>query len=374
MPKYKDCHAFITGLGIAVPPYRIAQEVIGRFMKRHMMSQKPIARQIDRLTRQSLIDYRYTVVKDYALEPEYFTFYPPKEDLEPFPTVSRRMQLYREAAPELGAQAAVECLAEAEVAPSDVTHLICVSCTGMYAPGLDIDLVERLGLSHSVARTSILFMGCYAAFNALKAASAIVAENPGARVLIVCVELCSLHFQKHEGENSRLLSNMLFGDGVSAAMVENRRPKQRKAIGLVHFLCDLFPEGKDDMTWEIADWGFVMKLSSSVPEVLRDGLPRMIGKLLRESGCTGEEFRHFAIHPGGPRILETVEQVMGLNREDNRWAYEILRDYGNMSSATLFFVLHRLIGHENSSDGDLIYAAAFGPGLTCESALLRVSV
>jgi predicted naringenin-chalcone synthase len=372
MPKYKNCRAFITGLGCSVPKYRFSQEKVGLFMKRHMASGEGVDRWVDRLVKQSGIDTRYSVLEDYALDPTEFTFFPRNNSLEPFPPVSKRMACYKLHAASLGADAARECLSHSEVFAAEVTHLITVSCTGMYAPGLDMDLIQRLGLPTTVERTCINFMGCYAAFNALKVAARITAAQADARVLIVCVELCSIHFQKQGVENKQLLSNMLFGDGASAVMVEGRAERKRPSLALRHFCSDIFPEGKDDMTWDISDSGFVMKLTSSVSSVLREGVGKVLERLFEEAGCVSSDVRHYVFHPGGPRVLNVLEEVCGLTTEDTRWSYGVLRDYGNMSSATLFFVLEMLFRTGSYASGDLILSAAFGPGLTCESALMQV--
>ncbi len=374
MSKYKDCSGFITALGSSVPAFRFSQEEIGGFMKRHMALDERESRLVDRLVRQTKIDSRYSVIPDYGREPSGFEFYPRNQVLDPFPGVGQRMQYYRSHALPLARAAALQCLGKASVDAAAITHLVVVSCTGMYAPGLDIDLIGDLGMHSAIARTCVNFMGCYAAFHALKMAASAVRADPSARVLIVCVELCSLHFQKDGPAGSRLLTNMLFGDGASAALVEGEKAGDTPALRLLDFASDLFPEGEEDMTWEIADTGFAMKLTARVPGILKSGVKSVFDRLLEKEEYSKKQVSHYVFHPGGPRVLEALEKALGIGVEANRLAYEVLREYGNMSSATLFFILQRLSEGGGLEDGDLVLSAAFGPGLTCESALMSVAV
>ncbi len=374
MPKYKDCNGFITALGSSVPAFRFSQREIGDFLKRYMTLDEKGGRLADRLVKQTKIDFRYSAIPDYGRKPSDFEFYPRNETLEPFPGVGQRMHYYRVHARPLAAAAALRCLENASAGAADITHLIVVSCTGMYAPGLDIDIVRTLGMRHTVTRTCVNFMGCYAAFHALKIAASTMAADPSARVLIVCVELCSLHFQKDGPAGSNLLTNMLFGDGASAALVEGEKKGNAAALRLLDFASDIFPEGGEDMTWEIADAGFAMKLTGRVPEILKTGVKRVFDRLLAKEEYMMKKVDHYVFHPGGPRVLEVLEKVLDIGEHDNMLAYQVLKEYGNMSSATLFFILQRLVESGDLKDGDLVLSAAFGPGLTCESALMSVAV
>lgn len=361
-------------MGSSVPAFRFSQEEIGGFIKRHMVLDQKGSRLVDMLVKQTKIDFRYSVIPDYGRESPDYEFYPGNQALEPFPGVGQRMQYYKSHALPLARAAALQCLEKASADAAGITHLIVVSCTGMYAPGLDIDLVRALGIRADANRTCINFMGCYAAFHALKIAASAVAADPAARVLIVCVELCSLHFQKAGPGGSALLTNMLFGDGASAALIEGEKKGGAPALKLLDFASDLFPEGEEDMTWEIADAGFAMKLTGRVPVILEKGVKRVFDRLLEKEAARLKPVSHYVFHPGGPRVLEALEKVLGIEEYDNRRAYEVLREYGNMSSATLFFILRRLLEGEGLDQGELVLSAAFGPGLTCESALMSVAV
>lgn len=369
MPKYKDCRAFITALGTSVPPHRFPQASIGEFMKKYMVLDDKRRRWVDQLVLQSQIRFRHSVIPDYGKNFEDFTFYPNNPELSPFPGVGRRMAYYKEKALPLAVEAANACLNNADTEVRTITHLIVVSCTGMYAPGLDIELVQTMGMRGNVERTCINFMGCYAAFNALKVAATITQANPDARVLIVCVELCSLHFQKEGADTSNLITNMLFGDGASAALIEGKKKEGKLTLAMINFASDLIPEGASDMTWEISDFGFVMNLTNKVPSMLSKGVESVFKQLNDQNVYID----HYVFHPGGPRVLEALQAACHLENAALNGSYEILKEYGNMSSATLFFILQRLIRNAGVKSGEYILSAAFGPGLTCESALLRVT-
>jgi prepilin-type processing-associated H-X9-DG protein len=254
---------------------------------------------------------------------------------------------------------------------STLTHLIVVCCTGMYAPGLDIELVEQLNLSPTIQRTSITFMGCYAAFNALKVAEAFCCKNADAKVLIVCTELCSLHFQKDPTEDN-LLANALFADGSAAVLVE-AKTENKTSLSLEAFYNDLAPEGATVMAWSIGNVGFEMKLSTYVPDIIKKGIAALTIKLLANINKPITDIRYFAIHPGGKKILSAIESALKIDPGKNRQAYEVLRQYGNMSSPTVLFVLREIFQNLQDSDHDqFILSFAFGPGLTLESMLLKI--
>ena len=358
-------------MGTAVPTHRFDQSRIADFMVRAMKLDSSDERRLRALYRSTRIKQRYSVLPDYGLEIGDFTFYPNTADLEPFPTVQQRMLAYRQYAVGLAEIALRNCLSDSFIKPDEITHLITVSCTGMYAPGPDIELIGRLGLRSSVHRLAVNFMGCYGAFNGLKAASALVKADPDAKVLVVCVELCTLHFQK-KNEEDHWLANALFADGAAAVLMEGQVPENGTAMEIVEFVCEVMPDGKDDMAWHISDFGFEMKLTSRVPDILKTGLLAVLERLTHAAGIQPDDVSLYAIHPGGRRILEVVEQVLDLTHEDNAAAYDTLRDYGNMSSATILFVLKKLWELNRQSSEAYIFASAFGPGLTAETALLKI--
>ena len=368
--------SYLGAIGTANPSHRIAQPQIAEFMARALQFGEGDSRKLRALYRVSGIEQRYSVLPDYGRALGEYTFFPNTPTLEPFPSVGQRMAAYRREALPLAVEAVRASLGQVPaVAAATITHLVTVSCTGMYAPGLDIELVQALGLRPDVRRTCVNFMGCYAAVNALKLADAFCRADAGARVLIVSVELCTLHFQKSPQED-HLISNALFGDGAAACLVQARPlPNGAPSLSLEGFHCGLEPDGHDDMAWHINDFGFEMTLSSYVPKLIQRGIRKLTDGLLASLPVQLRDIRHFAIHPGGRKILETIETELGLTREDNRHAYRVLRDYGNMSSATVLFVLRDVLAAATPADnGAPVLSFAFGPGLTMEAMLLQLTV
>ncbi|MDQ3395612.1 MAG: type III polyketide synthase [Bacteroidota bacterium] len=365
---------YINAIGTAIPDHTTPQLEISRFMASAMQVDEKETSRFHALYRASGIKQRSSVLEDYANNNGDYTFYPNTKDLEPFPGTAKRMEIYKKEAIKISLTAIEKCLgAMANFNKDDITHIITVSCTGFYAPGLDIEIIEALDLPRSIQRSAINFMGCYAAFNALKLGDAICRSDNNARVLILCVELCSIHFQK-EKDDDNILANALFGDGA-AAMILSSEPTNKINLYLRKFYCDLALEGKNEMAWHIGDNGFEMKLSSYVPEIIKGDIKQFTNNLLKNLNITLSDINHFAIHPGGKRILETIETELGISKENNKYAYEILRDHGNMSSATIVFVIEALIKNlDNSNQGDKILSFAFGPGLTLESMLLEVEL
>lgn len=363
--------SYLTSIGIAVPDNRFEQSEIGKFMTRAMQLDYENSRKLNAIFRSSGISYRHSILEDYGKE-ENFNFYSNTKDFEPFPSTHARMRVYQDSASDLSIQAIRHCIGKrSDFDVHHVTHLVVVSCTGMYAPGLDIDLVEKLGLRYDVQRISINFMGCYAAFNGIKVADAFCKADPQANVLIVCVELCSIHFQKQATEDN-MLANALFADGAAAILMQGH------AMPGVNLVPEAFHNSlsfsKDpQMAWSVGNFGFEMKLTSYVPEIIQDGIKKLTQEMLNKIHKDFSEIRHFAIHPGGKKILEVIERELSITKEDNRHAYAVLNNYGNMSSPTILFVLYYLLNDLNPTDyGQSILSFAFGPGLTLESILFNI--
>lgn len=349
--------AYIHAIGTAVPAYQISQSQSLAFMQRALHLSDLDFRKIRALYRLGRIQKRYSVLEDYVTEAD-FEFYPNKQDQD-FPSTSQRMAVYEKEALPL----ALKAVAALQMPVSDVTHLITFSCTGMYAPGLDIDILENLGLSSHTHRICINFMGCYAAFNALKTATAFC--EMGAKVLLVGVELCTLHLQKSLLED-HLVSAALFADGAAAVLLSGQ--KQSNSLEIKDFYCELIGQGKKDMAWRIADSGFDMRLSSYIPTLLENNMDVFVKNFSEKTHFS--HIDHWAIHAGGRKILEASQKALGLSLEDLAFSHQVLENYGNMSSVTVLFVLQKL--WENGLEsGQKIVGMAFGPGLTVESALLE---
>lgn len=324
---------------------------------------------IERIYGRSGIVTRQSVVPDYATEPEGFALYPRNWRLEPQPSTAARMELYRREAPRLAARAATRCLTDAGTAADTVTHLVVVSCTGFFAPGLDAHLVRALGLRPDVQRLCIGFMGCHAAFNALRTADALCRDRDDACVLVVCVELCTLHFQRDPTLND-IVANSLFSDGAAALLLAQGVTDEGR-LQLLDSTTRLDRDSEHQMTWTIGDTGFRMMLGPEVPNTLMDTVGPFVDELLARNGAHRDDVGFWAIHPGGRRIVEVVRDRLGLTAAEAAPSFAVLAEHGNMSSPTIAFVLERVL-RDRPSAGTLGVALAFGPGLTLESALLRV--
>lgn len=365
----------VESISTGNPPLRKPQAEAAEFMQRIERLPAPLQNRLPALYEQSAIDYRYSCVDDYGeAEPEAFSFFPENWALDPAPTTKERNEKYREAAIPLAEDVAGRALQQADVTADEITHVIAVSCTGFFAPGLDVELVKRLDLSPSTERTFIGFMGCYAAFNALRVAHSFCQSQPDARVLVVCAELCTLHFQIDDTLES-VIVNSLFSDGAAAAVLAARSENEAKGrLAYVDGQCRLDDDSMDDMTWAIGNTGFLMGLSSRVPDVIAGHLPDYVEDLLHANGQTQEEVDFWAIHPGGRAVVERAQEVLGLTPDDVRDSLEVLRRYGNMSSPTILFVLKLILDRRAQGDGappDRGVAMAFGPGLTIEGALFE---
>ncbi len=362
--------SYITAIATANPLHKISQTHIADFMIRAMQLDEPDARKLKVVFKASGIDTRHSVLEDYGRSGN-FSFYANTDDLHPLPSTKKRAGAFKQYALPMSVQAASKALEKSSVLPNAITHLITVSCTGMYAPGLDIDLVDALHLRTDVQRTSINFMGCYAAFNALKVAEAFCRSDSSAKILLVCTELCSLHFQRENSEDN-MIANALFADGSAAVIVE-ANPSVSISLKISAHLSELARQGDKDMAWSIGDLGFEMRLSTYVPDVIRLGIKELTNSLLSKLSIPFSGVHHFAIHPGGKKIIEAIEQQLGLTKEQNVWAYHILKHYGNMSSPTVLFVLKEIFDRlTTKNDKENILSFAFGPGLTLESMLFTI--
>jgi predicted naringenin-chalcone synthase len=364
----------ISAIGTANPKNSISQKESQHFMSKAFALKAHHADKLESIHTNSGIDQRFSVITDFARDDfAQNTFFGTSSDLEPFPDTAKRMKLYEKEAIGIAVNAVNSCLDNFTAGfKSQITHLITVSCTGMYAPGLDIDLVEKLELNRSVERTCINFMGCYGVVNALKTADYICRSNPEAKVLVVSVELCSLHFQKTNSMDN-WVANALFADGAAATMIENTANRCGKGacLELDAFYAEFMYEAKNEMAWYIGNTGFEMKLTGKVPKQVKEHIKRIADLLLNKANLQFDEITAFAVHPGGRKILEAAEEALELPEEANQFSYEVLKDYGNMSSATILFVLQKQLYSPKSIASGNIMSFAFGPGLTVESMILK---
>jgi predicted naringenin-chalcone synthase len=321
------------------------------------------------LYRQSSIQTRYSVIPDYSLNAPEWTFYPASENLQPFPGLEKRMDWFNKMAPKLSVNAVEKCIS-GKINKDEITHLITVTCTGMSAPGLDLQIMEMMNLPKNIFRTSVNFMGCYAAIHAMKLADSFCKNYIDAKVVIVCTELCTLHFQK-ETTIDNIASGLLFGDG-SAALLITHDNNNLKGIHLKSFYSEVGFNGKEHMSWQLSSSGFLMQLSGYVPELIEQDFNHLLKNTLQNANMDQEEISHWCIHPGGKRILSAIEKSTSISNEDLKFSYEVLKDYGNMSSPTILFVLKEIMDSlENKLEkAATIFGASFGPGLTMETFIL----
>jgi predicted naringenin-chalcone synthase len=360
----------LLGVATAVPETSYTQQFALDFLLSLPAFDESQKRFLTRIYRNTGIEKRHSVVRDYAAEPGARELYPPGEDFRPEPGLAARNRIFiREAArlSELAASRLLDSLPDID--RSSITHLITVSCTGFSAPGFDLHLVNALGLAPGTHRLHIGFMGCFAGFPALKTANDICRGNPQARVLIVAVELCTLHFQQRPDPDF-MVANSLFADGAAAILVGRSTPGPARRLVLEQFASTVIPESVGDMAWEIGPLAFDMKLSRYVPRLVAGNISAILQDLLQQAGYGREDVDIWAIHPGGRAILDRSAESLGIETSALHHSYEVLRDYGNMSSVTIFFVLKLILERESSG---LVCAAAFGPGLTVETGLLRIA-
>ncbi len=320
------------------------------------------------LYRTSGVSARHSVLLERGTESGAIrqSFYPPRiDETDGGPTTATRMRRYVAEAPALAAQAAEAALAQARVAPSAIRHLVTVSCTGFGAPGFDLALIERLGLDRGVSRTHVGFMGCHGALNGLRVARGLAVTEPGALVLVAAVELCSLHH--HYGWHpERLVANALFADGAAAVVGLCEAARDPADWQLRTSGSRIVADTSDLMSWQIGDHGFEMTLSAKVPAVIEAELRPWMEEWLARAGTSLAEIGSWAVHPGGPRILTSVQTTLGLPPDALAPSREILASHGNMSSPTVLFILDRL---RQSNAPRPCVALGFGPGLAIEAAL-----
>lgn len=355
MRSFPGLPSFLHHLATLPAPHRHRQYDLGLLLQEQFDDER-YRRIAAQAIRRSGIETRHTVLESYF-------DHGPFDEKGQAPT-SARNDLYATESRRLATRLARNIL-ESPGAPDaeEITHVIFTTCTGFVNPGPEFHMVADLGLSENVERYTIGFMGCYGAFPTLRMADQFCRARPDARVLFVCLELCTLHMQL-DARPDAILGNVVFADGAAGGIVSSDRVAAETSGGyrLDRFATATLPDGESSMAWSIGDRGFDLVLSSYVPKVIG----AEIGDVLERTGFSPDEIDRYAIHPGGKAILDRVESALDLPEHALDFSREILRDYGNMSSATILFVLERML--ESSSDPDRLLAMAFGPGLTVETA------
>lgn len=362
--------ANIVSLATASPKYSFKQKDLMEIMRKVYDIPADEMRRLAFMYRQSDIDTRHSVLKDYTeLEPANWTFLSPKEN-GPLPGIDERMRIYDEEALPLSLKAIEKCII-GFIDKSEITHLITVSCTGMSAPGLDLQIAEAMGLPVDVYRTSINFMGCYAAVHGLKIAKQICdSSKKKANVIVVATELCSLHHQK-EYTPDNAASSLLFGDGSAAVLVSNEL-KGKQNLEIADFYSKVSFKGAPEMAWRIGSQGFMMTLSAYVPDLVQGEILSMVNAAQNHYGIKKEEITYWGLHPGGKKILNAMQEQLQLEESDMKYARNVMRRNGNMSSPSVLYVLNEILTTAPIKTGDKIFCIAMGPGLTMETFLVTV--
>jgi predicted naringenin-chalcone synthase len=359
----------IVSIATAVPQYEHEQENILAFMQNVYAMNEADKRKMKFLYHQSGINTRYSVLPDYGLSANDWVFYPATENLEPFPNLELRMKWFNKSAPKLSVDAIEKCISN-KINKDEITHLITVTCTGMSAPGLDLQVMESMELPNNIFRSSVNFMGCYAAIHALKLADAFCNADKEAKVLIVCTELCTLHFQK-ENSLDNIASSLLFGDGAAAVLVTHDNNKLN-GLRIKDFYSEVAFKGKKDMSWQLSSTGFLMTLSGYIPDLIEEDFDSLTENALLHANYSKQDITHWCVHPGGKKILTAIEKSIDISPEALQHSYKVLKDYGNMSSPTILFVLKEIMNELENAESKKanILGAAFGPGLTLETFIL----
>ena len=354
----------LHGIGTAVPSRRLSQADAVQVAHRINADTPEQARLMTRIYQKTKVLSRGSVLLekdgDNGRIQERLSFYGAES-----PGTAERMQAFDDYAGGLALEAAAKALSDGDISSAAITHLVTVSCTGFQSPGVDLFLIEKLALAPSVQRTHIGFMGCHGAMNGLRVAHAFAEMDPQAVVLLCAVELCSLHMA-YGWHPEKVVANALFADGAAAVVASANPSLSHQSLALRRSGSMVIPNSADLMHWEIGDHGFAMGLSPLVPETVGAALLPWLRDWLKEQAIDLEAVTSWAVHPGGPKILSTCSEVLSL--EPNRLldSRAVLQDHGNMSSATILFILERL--RRRSTAGPCL-ALAFGPGLTAEVAL-----
>ncbi len=353
----------IISIGTAVPKHRTAQPAILEFMQA-AYGNDVASRKLNVLFKNSGISSRYSVLPDFDKSNHQHIFF---NGTPSTANVENRLNVFKEKAIPLALDAIENSFSKINTTIEEfgITHLITVSCTGLYAPGLDAELVEKLKLPNDIFHTSVNFLGCNAAFHALKIADMITKSENNAKVLIVCVELCTLHFQP-KNNHDNLLSNTIFGDGAAAVIITSN-DSDKKGLSIIGFYSLLLNKGKDLMGWNITPVNFEMILDSKIPEMIGDEVNSIVANASKKLNISPQSISKWAIHPGGKKIIDVIKTKLHLTDLDTNASYKILDEFGNMSSPTILFVLNELM--EETKVGETIFSIGFGPGLSIETAL-----
>lgn len=365
-------NARILGIGTASPEYTIPQANSVAVASSFIHDDPKVTKVLPAVYRRTQVERRASVLLEGPSEDTVQqSFYPPAADGDDCgPTTKQRMLRFQDEAGRIAIRSATQAIEDASIPHESITHLITVTCTGFYSPGFDYELITGLNLSLDVQRIQVGFMGCHAIINGLRAARAIAQADPEAIVLVVSVELCSLHYQ-YGGHPDSVVANALFADGSGALVVgsgDSANTQKGNPLCRIHDTGSrLIPNSKDAMSWSIGNNGYQMTLAATVPTLIESELFGYLESYLGHRGLAASDIRGWCVHPGGPRVLGSVEKAMNLSGDQLAISKNILGQNGNMSSATLVFILKEMRNQQVPLPWLML---GFGPGLEVELALL----
>jgi alkylresorcinol/alkylpyrone synthase len=349
-----SCRCSIAATATALPPHTITRDDVKYYMGRVFDIPE---RKLEAM--MSIVD-NAQVHKRHAIFPIEYTVEPR--------ALYQTNQEYIEHAVKLGQEAAEKCLERASLRPDEVDLIITVSCTGFMIPSLDAHLINRMGFRSNVRRMPFTELGCAAGAMALGRAADFLKAHPGGNVLIVAVELPSLTFQRKDISQANLISSILFGDGAAAALVSgNGAPGPKILVSETY----TFPDSLGAMGFDLRDSGFHILLAKDVPEMIGAKIRELVDDFLQRHGKTHKDIKGWILHPGGARLLGNVEIALGLTKCQTQPSWEILGNVGNLSSATILFILQEWLEKRPLNPGEYALAAAFGPGFSAEFLLLQ---
>lgn len=356
--------SYIIDIATAVPEFKVSKQELVDFyanaLKPTSSNSNTINQKINFLNAKTQIEERYSCIPDF--NGQTFELF---ETSNYNPSVEKRTELYKQKVLPLANKAIDKLFFKTKIKPEEITHIITVSCTGLFAPGFEFLLAEHYNLQHT-EKLALNFLGCYAAIKALKQANYIAKANPNACILIVCAELCSLHFTPSAIDED-IVSNLLFADGAAATLVsgsENKYSQDKLVLNIDTIGSVYIPDTLNLMTWNISSSAFKMYLNKEIPNTIKSNIQPVINNFLR-----GDTPDYWAIHPGGVRIVDAIKESLNLSERNIESSKNILQQYGNMSSPTILFVLKNILDSMTDSqdfNNKKILCCAFGPGLSIE--------
>jgi predicted naringenin-chalcone synthase len=353
----------------ASPPFKVSQSYAASELKKRMGGTSAISRMIDMAANQSGIDHRFFVIKDGEenSSEKFFT----KDGNYVSPDTKSRMTEYEKWSILLTKQAVKELAEKNNIDFGSIDRIITITCTGFFAPGLDYELIKEFNISPSVKRTNIGFMGCAASLVGVNSVWEAMKQQGNENILMVSVELCSLHLQT-EPTRDNILANMIFADGAAAAYFSKTNISNEKKLEIQFAESFLFQDSAKFMGWKIGNNGFEMMLSSELPKIILNSAAPKAKEILTQKGIDISQIKHWALHPGGRAILDSLQNGLALSDEQLKPSREVLKNFGNLSSVSILFVLKNILENSQLNKDDYLCAIAFGPGLTMELVLFKV--